>query len=121
MDWVPKKIFFTKGVGIAKSEQISYIRALTDAKLAKYNLIQVSSIVPPNCKKITPKEGLQNLQPGQTLYVVLARISSNIPNQQIAASIGVAKPYHPKIHGYLAEYENINQSSEEVAKFSEDM
>ena len=42
--FVPKKIFFTKGVGTHKDELHSFERALRDAGIEKCNLVQVSSI-----------------------------------------------------------------------------
>ena len=49
---VPKKIFFTKGVGRHKHELQSFELALRNASIEKCNLVKVSSIVPPGCKII---------------------------------------------------------------------
>ena len=51
MDFVPKKVFFTKGVGIHKDKLASFELALRNAGIEKCNLVTVSSILPPNCKK----------------------------------------------------------------------
>ena len=45
--WVPKKIFFTKGVGNHKEELHSFELALRNAGIEKSNLVYVSSIFPP--------------------------------------------------------------------------
>ena len=49
---VPKKIFFTKGVGKHKERLTSFELALRDAGIASQNLVRVSSIFPPQCKVI---------------------------------------------------------------------
>ena len=54
---VPKKVFFTKGVGHHKHELQSFELALRNAGIEKSNLVSVSSIVPPNCKIITREKG----------------------------------------------------------------
>ncbi|MDP2599265.1 MAG: pyruvoyl-dependent arginine decarboxylase, partial [Deltaproteobacteria bacterium] len=50
--FVPDKVFLTKGVGRHREKLQSFEMALRDAKIAKYNLVRVSSIFPPNCKII---------------------------------------------------------------------
>ena len=89
---VPTKIFFTKGVGVHKEYLASFELALRSANMAPYNLVPVSSIYPPNCKRLTLEEGLKLLSPGAIVHVVMARTATNDPNRLIAASIGVALP-----------------------------
>ena len=55
--YVPKKLFFTKGVGTHREKLTSFELALRDAKIACYNLVRVSSIFPPNCEEISIEEG----------------------------------------------------------------
>ena len=52
---IPKKIFFTKGVGVHKDRLTSFELALREAGVEKCNLVSVSSILPPNCM-IIPKQ-----------------------------------------------------------------
>ncbi|MEK7098199.1 MAG: pyruvoyl-dependent arginine decarboxylase, partial [Patescibacteria group bacterium] len=47
---VPTKVFFTKGVGVHKDKLASFELALREAGIEKYNLVYVSSILPPHCK-----------------------------------------------------------------------
>ena len=49
---IPKKCFFTKGVGVHKEKLASFELALRSAGLAYCNLVLVSSIYPPGCKRI---------------------------------------------------------------------
>ena len=51
-NFVPKKIFLTKGVGFHKEKLASFELALREAGIAPLNLITVSSILPPYCKFI---------------------------------------------------------------------
>ena len=63
--YVPSRLFFTKGVGRHKEYLQSFELALRDAKIEKCNLVTVSSIFPPGCKRIPTEVGLKDLQPGQ--------------------------------------------------------
>ena len=69
---VPKKIFFTKGVGKHKERLTSFELALRDAGIASQNLVRVSSIFPPHCKVISRKEGLTYLNHGEVVFSVIA-------------------------------------------------
>ena len=89
---VPKKVFFTKGVGKHRNELQSFELALRNAGIEKSNLVNVSSIVPPNCKIITKEIGVNQLEHGQITYCVMSRNSTNEPNRLLGASIGVAIP-----------------------------
>ncbi len=119
--FLPTKVFFTKGVGKHKEYLQSFELALRDAKIEKYNLVTVSSIYPPNCKRITIEEGLKFLQPGQILYVVMARNATNEPNRLIASSIGVAQPSDPSQYGYLSEHHPFGETDEKAGDYSEDL
>ncbi|MBU0535528.1 MAG: pyruvoyl-dependent arginine decarboxylase, partial [Nanoarchaeota archaeon] len=56
---IPTKVFFTKGVGRHREKLASFELALRDAGIQHLNLVNVSSIFPPNCKIISRKEGSQ--------------------------------------------------------------
>src|SRR3989338_6629065 len=71
MDFVPQKIFFTKGVGVHREQLASFELALRDAGIAAFNLVPVSSIFPPNCQKISREEGLKILKPGSIFIALL--------------------------------------------------
>src|SRR3989337_2608084 len=102
---VPKKMFFTKGVGTHKEKLASFEAALRDAGIEKCNLVYVSSILPPGCKIISRDEGLKNLKPGEITFCVMARMETNEPNRLMVSSIGVAVPKdNEKHYGYLSEH-----------------
>ena len=121
MTFVPKKVFFTKGVGKHKDQLQSFDAALHDAGIEKFNLVSVSSILPPGCKIVPKDEGLKLLQPGQIIYVVIARLATNEPNRLIAASIGAAIPADANNYGYLSEHHEFGETDEKAGEHAEDM
>lgn len=118
---VPTKVFFTKGVGRAIRKLEAFESALRDAGIEKFNLVSVSSIVPPNCEIVSKEKGLQMLNAGGITFLVLARIQSDEPNRLLAASVGVALPKDANQYGYLSEYEAYGESDEVAGEKSEDM
>ncbi len=119
--YVPKKIVFTKGVGVHKEFLASFETALRDAHIEKYNLVSVSSIYPIGCKKVSVEEGLKELVPGQVVHAVIARNATNEPNRQIAASIGVAIPADKSMYGYLSEHHPYGESATVAGDYAEDL
>jgi len=120
-DFIPKKIFFTKGVGRHKEYLQSFEMALRDAGIAEYNLVYVSSIFPPNCKKISRDEGKKFLPPGQIVFCVMAKNSTNEPNRLISASIGHAQPADPNNYGYLSEHHPFGETEKKAGDYAEDL
>ena len=118
---VPKKIFFTKGIGRHKAKLQSFELALRDAGIEKCNLVYVSSIFPPNCKIIPFEEGIRELLPGQITFCVLAKISSNEPERLMGASIGLAVPADEYHYGYLSEHAAFGENEKEMGDFAEDL
>jgi len=118
---VPAKIFFTKGKGIHKDYLQSFELALRDAGIEKCNLVTVSSIYPPKCKRIPPAEGLKFLEPGQITYCVMARLATNEPNRLIASSIGVAMAADDSQYGYLSEHHPYGETEEKAGEYAEDL
>lgn len=101
--YVPTKIFLTKGVGRHKDYLSCFELALRSTGIERCNLVSVSSIFPPACKRVSREEGLKEIQDGQITFAVMAR-NSNKPNRLIAASIGRAIPIDNKQYSYLSEY-----------------
>jgi len=119
--FVPTKVFFTKGVGRHKEYLQSFELALRSAGIEKCNLVSVSSIYPPGCKRIPAQEGLKLLQPGQITFCVMARNSTNEPNRLIAASIGVAIPADETQYGYLSEHHPYGETDSKAGEYAEDL
>lgn len=121
MGQVPRFFFLTKGVGKHKENLESFELALKDAGISSYNLVTVSSIVPPGCKQITREQGTEMLKPGEIVFLVLARNSTNEPHRLLASSIGLAIPRDEKVHGYLSEWHCFGMTEEEAGEYSEDL
>lgn len=119
--FVPKKVFFTKGVGTHKEELRSFEIALRDAKIEKCNLVQVSSILPPQCKIVSINEGIKELLAGAITFVVISRCASNEPHRLIAASVGCAIPTDKNAYGYLSEHHAFGQSDKIAGDYAEDL
>lgn len=119
--FVPKRVFFTKGVGTHKEELTSFELALRDAGIEKCNLVQVSSIFPPGCKIISKSVGLKKLSPGQITFCVMSRLSSNEPRRLMAASVGCAIPMDRKLYGYLSEHHAYGQTDAIAGDYAEDL
>jgi arginine decarboxylase len=118
---VPKKVFFTKGVGKHKHQLQSFELALRDAEIEKFNLVSVSSILPPGCQVIPKEDGLRYLVPGQIVHLVMARNTTNEANRMVAASIGCALPADGTHYGYLSEHHVFGENADMAGHYSEDL
>jgi arginine decarboxylase len=118
---VPRYFFLTKGVGRHKENLASFEEALRDAGISRHNLVTVSSIIPPKCIKIPREQGISMLKPGEIVFLVMARNSTNEDHRLIAASIGLAIPSDPDEIGYLSEHHSFGESDELAGDYSEDL
>jgi arginine decarboxylase len=118
---VPKRIFFTKGVGKHKNELQSFELALRNAGIEKCNLVKVSSIVPPNCKLISREKGEKELKPGEITFVVMSRNKTNEPNRLIGSAIGVAVPKDRSYYGYISEHHSYGETAQKAGDYAEDL
>lgn len=117
----PAKFFFTNGVGIHKEKLQSYEVALKDAGISQFNLVSVSSILPPGCKKMPREKGLTFLNPGEVVFCVMARNETNEPNRLISASVGCAIPAGNIQYGYLSEHHSFGETDERASEYAEDL
>lgn len=118
---IPSRVFFTKGVGLHKEYLISFELALRDAGIAPFNIVTVSSIYPPGCKRIPCEEGLKLIKPGQIIYVVMSRNATNESNRLIAASVGCAIPADADQYGYLSEHHSFGDTDQKAGDYAEDL
>jgi arginine decarboxylase len=118
---VPKKIFFTKGVGKHKQELQSFELALRNAGIEKSNIVSVSSIIPPRCKIISRERGISELRPGEITYVVISRNKTNEPNRLIGSAIGIAIPKKENSYGYISEHHIFGETAQKAGDYAEDL
>ena len=121
MNLVPKKVFFTSGVGRHTEYLESFEVALRNAGIEKYNLVTVSSILPPHCMIVSKEEGLAELDPGQIVFCVMSRNSSDEPSRLITSSVGCAIPKDINTHGYISEHHAFGQTKAAAGKYAEQL
>jgi len=119
--FVPKRMFFTKGVGRHKEKLSSFEMALRDAKIAEYNLVRVSSIFPPHCKIVNRAEGVKSMHYGGVIYIVISEAASNEPHRLMAAAVGVAIPKDRNLYGYLSEHHSFGETEKKAGDYAEDL
>jgi arginine decarboxylase len=119
--FVPQKVYFTRGVGRHKDYLQSFELALRSAGVERCNLVNVSSILPPGCRRVSASEAAKLLEPGSITFVVMARNATNEPNRLIASSIGVAQPADESAYGYLSEHHSFGETDERAGEYAEDL
>ena len=118
---VPTKFFITKGTGIHKNRLQSFEVALEDAGISQFNLVDVSSILPPGCKRVRKEVGLSFLEPGEIVFLVKSKNETDEPNRLIAASVGIAIPSGNKQYGYISEHHSFGETDTKAGDFAEDL
>ncbi len=117
---IPKAVFFTKGTGRHKYRPQSLELAMRHAGIEKFNLVQVSGILPSQCKIITVSDGIRRLSPGQIVFGLMSECSTDEPNRLLCAGIGVARPIKDQ-YGYISEQHGFGMTEEKTGDFVEDM
>nr|MDO8114456.1 arginine decarboxylase, pyruvoyl-dependent [Candidatus Sigynarchaeota archaeon] len=119
--FVPRHVFFTRGIGRDKNKLISFEKALRAARIQPYNIVNVSSILPPQAVELSIDEGLKRLKPGQIVFCVMSRGESDEFNRMVSASIGAAKPADSSHYGYLSEHHSFGQTEQVAGDYAEDL
>ncbi len=85
-------IHVASGIGVGPTKLSAFDAALNDAKIANYNLICLSSVIPPETKIIVHEAGMAGVKLpgdwGDRLYVVMAEMRTDTPNSEAWAGIG---------------------------------
>lgn len=97
--FIAKEFFTAVGYGADKYEIASFDKALVAAGLGDYNLVRVSSIIPPNAKQTT----CVNYKKGSVLFTAYSRNSTN-KEEQIASAVVAAIPEKSDAVGVIMEY-----------------
>jgi arginine decarboxylase len=118
---LPTKVFLTKGVGRHKYRLKSFEEALRVAGVAQQNLVQVSSILPAQCKVISREKGIASLIPGAISFCVMARADTDEHGRLVASSIGVAVPKDRDNWGYLSEVHGHGMNRQQAGDMAEDL
>ena len=104
------KINITSGTGVGPTEIAAFDHALVNAGVANFNLIYLSSVLPPGSDvevldtPTTPKGNW-----GDRLYVVMAQNRTNVRNQEVWSGIGWIQDEETK-KGLLVEHEGHSEA-----------
>jgi arginine decarboxylase len=82
------KIYLTTGVGFGKTPISAFDSALRDAGVDNFNLLTLSSVVPPGAEVVFEKYVPEGDQWGNKLYCVMAEIRTRESGQFIGAALG---------------------------------
>jgi len=121
MSMVPKQCFLTRGVGRHREKLTSFEEALRRAGIANFNLVTVSSILPPHLIIEAREFGINSLSPGEIVFCVMSRLGTQGFGRQIAVSCGLALPKDNSKHGYISEHHAYGQSAKEAGDYAEDL
>lgn len=113
---VPKKATLVIGKGEGKTHLTAFDKALLSAGIGNYNLLKVSSILPPHVE-ITESFSVPL---GALLPVAYGSLTSEEPGQRIAAAIGIGIPVNPEEVGLIMEFTGYC-SAKEAMEIVEDM
>ncbi len=108
------KIHLATGIGSGPTTLSAFDAALNDAGIANYNLLRLSSVIPPKTEIIKNKKGIDaSIMPGgwgDRLYVVMAEQRVVKPNQEAWAGIGWVQEKESG-KGLFVEHEGTSESA----------
>ena len=97
-----RAVILTSGLGAGSSRIVAFDAALRSAKIADFNLIQVSSIVPPGVPVYVFKEGVGVISgDGCMLPTVYATSSSQRPGEVLSGAVGLGVPTDSQRSGVI--------------------
>lgn len=104
------RIQISSGVGTGPTEMAAFDHALVKAGVANFNLIYLSSVVPPGSELIVQDHPIHPKGSwGDRLYVVMSQIRTSQRHQEAWAGIGWMQD--PKTQqGLLVEHEGHNET-----------
>ncbi len=108
-------IHVAPGIGSGPTKLAAFDAALNDAGIANFNLLKLSSVVPPNTNIVVHEHGPipAEIMPGgwgDRLYVVMAEERVEKPNEEAWAGIGWVQEKGSK-KGLFVEHEGNSESS----------
>ena len=96
----PTKYFLVSGASDGYTLLNAFDGALLQAGIGNTNIVKMSSIVPPHCKRITPIV----LPLGALVPTAYASITSDMQGEIISAGVAVALPEDVDKNGLIMEY-----------------
>lgn len=118
MIFLPKNYIIRTGVGHASHKLGAFDRALILAGISDYNMIKVSSILPPECEM----QNAISLVKGALLPSAFASVYSNTLGECISAAVAVGIPANRYDVGVIMKHSSYNSKEEtekQVRNFAE--
>lgn len=111
------KIYVSNGIGSGPTELSAFDSALHEAGISNFNLLPLSSVIPPGSEVVTnaPRETVSKKVTGDwgdRLYVVMAENRTSTPGEEVWSGIGWVQD-EVSGKGLFVEHEG---SSEEYVK-----
>ncbi|MEN3046166.1 MAG: arginine decarboxylase, pyruvoyl-dependent [Candidatus Hydrothermales bacterium] len=100
-----KYYFLTKGYGVGDKKLLSFDRALISAKIGNFNLVKVSSILPPGVKRSRKI----HLPFSSILHIAYGYLISDKKGETISAVCGVAIPQKEEEIGLIMEWSSYGE------------
>lgn len=102
-------INITAGMGVGPTELAAFDHALVNAGVANFNLIYLSSVLPPGSNvSILNEPTIPDGDWGDRLYVVMAQQRTSQRNQEVWAGIGWVQDEETK-KGLFVEHEGFSE------------
>lgn len=92
--------FIGGGIGYAVNKLNAFDAALLSAKVGNYNLVKVSSILPPHAVK----QNSISVQQGSILHTAYSTLLCDERNQIISSGVGIAIPDKRLLPGVIMEH-----------------
>ncbi|MFH1409408.1 MAG: pyruvoyl-dependent arginine decarboxylase [Nanoarchaeota archaeon] len=102
------KFYLCGGVGKGKTKLSSYDSALYSCGIGDFNLIRVSSIIPPGAAMLA--ELPSGIRPGSLVHIVDACNYGDQVHKLLASYIGIAVPEDRRLPGVIMEYSTSSSS-----------
>lgn len=101
-------IVITSGTGEGPTSLAAFDLALLQAGIGNYNVIQLSSVIPPNSNITTAEFHAPDAEYGHRLYVVMAHCKATVPGKEAWAGLGWVQKEDSK-RGLFVEFEGISR------------
>ncbi|MHA2271723.1 MAG: pyruvoyl-dependent arginine decarboxylase [Candidatus Hodarchaeales archaeon] len=88
METYPRVITVVKATGIGSTAKSAFDAALHQVNIHNFNLLPLSSVIPPNTKVVRRERFQRAPLPGSMQPVVMANITYSEPGEQISAGVG---------------------------------
>lgn len=114
------KISVVSAKGVGQTLLSAFDNALKKTGVYNFNLLRLSSVIPPNTIVEIVKKPTVKGEWGDKLYIVQAEIRSETPGKALAAGIGWYQ-FNPDGRGVFVEHETLADTPEEAHQIVEDL